>query len=111
MTHGGSGGLRAPTRTFWGWNANAAKKITVPTMIMVGEQDSLMNSNRDLFADSARRRKWFLSIACATHFVVWEKQRRVLYRASAEWCAPAGSRAQKPGTFAVNDAGRLQSPQ
>ena len=26
----GPGGLRAPTRTYWGWNANGAKKIALP---------------------------------------------------------------------------------
>lgn len=107
----GSGGLRAPTRTYWGWNANAAKKITVPTMIMVGEQDSLMNSNRDLFADLGASQKVFLSIACATHFVVWEKQRRVLYRASAEWLRTGRFAGAGTGTFAVNEGGRLQPPQ
>ncbi len=40
----GSGGLRAPTRTYWGWNANTAKKITVPVLMMVGEQDRLMEA-------------------------------------------------------------------
>ena len=47
----GPGGLRAPTRTYWGWNANAAKKIALPTLIMVGEQDDLMKSNLELFDD------------------------------------------------------------
>ena len=42
----GPGALRAPTRTYWGWNAAAAAKIKVPTLIMVGEEDDLMASNR-----------------------------------------------------------------
>ncbi len=71
-TWGSGGGLRAPTRTYWGWNANAAKKITVPTLVMVGEQDDLMKSNLELIDDLGAQKKVFMSIACATHFVVWE---------------------------------------
>ncbi len=104
----GSGGLRAPTRTYWGWNATAAKKITVPTMIMVGEQDSLMNSNLDLFEDLGTQQKVFLSIGCATHFVVWEKQRSVLYRASLEWLRSGRFSGSDDGTFMISEEGRLQ---
>ncbi|HWG06285.1 MAG TPA: hypothetical protein VG271_14845, partial [Beijerinckiaceae bacterium] len=81
----GPGGLRAPTRTYWGWNAKAARKIKAPTLIMVGEQDRLMTSNRDLFEDLASETKVFLSIANATHFMAWEKQRHVLHRGSLAW--------------------------
>ena len=94
----GSGGLRAPTRTYWGWNANAAKKITVPTLVMVGEQDGLMKSNLELIDDLGSSSKVFLSVACATHFVVWEKQRHVLYRASLEWLTAGTVNGAKDGT-------------
>ncbi|MGE0038648.1 MAG: alpha/beta fold hydrolase [Xanthobacteraceae bacterium] len=81
----GPGGLRAPTRTYWGWNANSAKKIALPTLIMAGEQDGLMKSNLELFEDLGSQQKVFLGIACGTHFMNWEKQRRVLHSASVDW--------------------------
>ncbi|MGH8639586.1 MAG: alpha/beta fold hydrolase, partial [Burkholderiales bacterium] len=81
----GPGGVRAPTRTYWGWNANGAKKITLPTLILVGEQDRLMKSNLELFDDLGSQQKVFLGVACATHFMNWEKQRRVLHSASIDW--------------------------
>lgn len=93
----GSGGLRAPTRTYWGWNATAAKKITIPTLIMVGEQDRLMASNLELFDDLGATRKSFLAIECATHFVVWERQRHVLYRASLDWLRSTVNGPQRIG--------------
>lgn len=88
----GNGGLRAPTRTYWGWNANTAKKITVPTLIMSGDQDRLTESNLQLFDDLGSAQKSFLLIECATHFVVWEQQRRVLFQASLDWLRRSGSR-------------------
>lgn len=106
----GSGGLRAPTRTYWGWNANAAKKITVPTLIMVGEQDGLMASNRDLFEDLGAQNKVFVSIACATHFVVWEKQRRILYRASLDWLRSGRVAGASTGSLNVGEDGAIQMP-
>ncbi len=56
----GPGGLRAPTRTYWGWNANGAKKITFPTLIMAGEQDDLTQSNLELLDDLGSQQKVFL---------------------------------------------------
>ena len=107
----GSGGLRAPTRTYWGWNATAAKKITVPTLIMVGEQDNLMKSNLELIDDLGASNKAFLSIACATHFVVWEKQRRVLYKASLDWLRNGRLNGRNAGNFHADERGAIHAKQ
>ena len=37
----GPGVMRAPTRTYWGWNAEEAQRIKVPTLVMLGEFDEL----------------------------------------------------------------------
>ncbi len=97
----GPGGLRAPTRTYWGWNATAAAKIQVPTLMMVGEQDDLLKSNLELFDDLGASRKVFVRIACGTHFINWERQREVLHRASLEWLTK--------GRFGGVDRGRLRA--
>lgn len=101
----GPGGLRAPTRTYWGWNANGARKVEVPTLIMVGEHDDLMTSNLALFEDLGARDKVFLSIAGGTHFMNWEKQRRVLHAASAEWLSGGALRGAASGVFRADEAG------
>jgi pimeloyl-ACP methyl ester carboxylesterase len=101
----GTGGLRAPTRTYWGWNAESAAKITVPTLLMVGEQDALTRSNQDLFDDLGAAKKVFVGIACATHFVVWERQSRVLHEASLDWLRNTSFRGATQGRFRADEKG------
>jgi pimeloyl-ACP methyl ester carboxylesterase len=103
----GPGGLRAPTRTYWGWNATAAGKINVPTLIMVGEEDNLLASNRHLHEDLGAADKTFLAIACATHFVGWEKQHGVLKRASLEWLDKGTLVGSRRGTFRADPEGNI----
>ena len=103
----GPGGLRAPTRTYWGWNANAAKKIAAPTLIMVGEQDDLTKSNLELFDDLGAQHKVFLGVACGTHFMNWEKQRRVLHKASIDWLSNGSLDGQTGGMFRADENARI----
>jgi pimeloyl-ACP methyl ester carboxylesterase len=103
----GPGGLRAPTRTYWGWNANGAKKIAFPTLIMVGEQDGLMPSNVELFEDLGSQQKVFLAIACGTHFINWETQRRVLHAASIDWLKNGSLGGATSGMFRADDNAKI----
>lgn len=103
----GPGGLRAPTRTYWGWNAASAAKIKVPTIVMVGEHDDLLGSNKELFADLGAEKKVFLSIACATHFANWEKQRRVLHAASLAWLKDTKLVKADTGFFRADENGKI----
>ena len=97
----GPGVLRAPSRTYWGWNAKSAAKLKAPTLIMVGEEDDLLASNVQLFEDHGAEKKLFVQVACATHFMNWERQRKVLHRASLEWLTK--------GTLDGADRGRLKA--
>ncbi len=81
----GPGGLRAPTRSYWGWNAKAANKIKVPALLMTGAQDDLLAANLYLMDDIGSQQKAFVRIECATHFAVWEYQRHVLHKTSLQW--------------------------
>jgi pimeloyl-ACP methyl ester carboxylesterase len=103
----GPGGLRAPSRTYWGWNANGAKKIEFPTLIMAGEQDDLTNSNVELFDDLGAQQKVFLGIACATHFMNWEKQRRVLHKASLDWLKNGSLGGQTSGMYRADENAQI----
>jgi pimeloyl-ACP methyl ester carboxylesterase len=102
-----TGGLRAPTRTYWGWNANGARKVLVPTLIMVGEQDDLTPSNLELFEDLGAKEKVFLGIACGTHFTNWEKQRRVLHHASADWLKSGSLQGATTGMFRADEKAQI----
>ncbi len=101
----GPGGLRAPTRTYWGWNANGAKKVQVPTLIMVGEHDALTRSNLELFDDLGAKEKVFLGIAGGTHFMNWEKQRRVLHKTSIDWLKNGSLGGATTGVFRADESG------
>jgi pimeloyl-ACP methyl ester carboxylesterase len=103
----GPGGLRAPTRTYWGWNANGAGKIAVPTLIVAGEQDRLTKSNLELFDDLGSQQKVFLGVACATHFMNWEKQRRVLHAASIDWLRNGSLGGATSGMFRADENARI----
>ena len=103
----GPGGLRAPTRTYWGWNAASAKKIKHPTLIMVGEQDALTKPNLELFDDLGAEHKVFLGVACGTHFMNWEKQRRVLHKASLDWLTNGSLGGAVSGTFRADENGQI----
>lgn len=103
----GPGGLRAPTRTYWGWNANGAKKVQVPTLIMAGELDRLMKSNLELFDDLGASEKVFLGVACGTHFMNWEKQRRVLHKASIDWLKNGSLAGATTGSFRADEKGDI----
>lgn len=82
----GSGVLRDPTRTYWGWNAEEARRLKVPTLVMVGEFDELnMSSNKDLYEDLGSDNKVFVSIPCGSHFLVWERNHSALHEASRQW--------------------------
>ena len=101
----GPGGLRAPTRTYWGWNANGAKKVQIPTLIMVGEHDALTRSNLELFDDLGTTEKVFLGVAGGTHFMNWEKQRRVLHKASIDWLKNGSLNNATAGIFRADENG------
>ena len=95
----GPGGLRAPSRTYWGWNARAAGRIDVPTLVMAGEYDRLLPSNRALYAALGAKRKAFIAIDGGSHFMAWEKQRRILHAASISWVEDGTVEGRPGGSF------------
>lgn len=95
----GPGVMRAPTRTYWGWNTEEAKRIKVPTLVMLGEFDELNASNKDLYQDLGTDNKVFISIACGSHFLVWEKNHGALHEASRQWLVNGTFNGSKRGEF------------
>lgn len=103
------GGLRGPTRSYWGWNAATAAGLRQPTLVMVGANDRLLAANRDLYRDLGSETKVLVEISCASHFAQWEMQRHLLHRLSREWLECATVENQAHGMFHADNVGRLRS--
>jgi pimeloyl-ACP methyl ester carboxylesterase len=95
----GPGVMRAPTRTYWGWNAEEAKRIKVPTLVMLGEFDELNPSNKELYQDLGTDNKVFVSIPCGSHFLVWESNHGALHEASRQWLTSGTFNGATRGEF------------
>jgi pimeloyl-ACP methyl ester carboxylesterase len=95
----GPGVMRAPTRTYWGWNAEEAKKIRIPTLVMLGEFDGLNPSNKELYQDLGSDDKVFVSIPCGSHFLVWEHNHSALHEASRQWLTHGTFNGARRGEF------------
>ena len=98
----GPGVMRAPTRTYWGWNAEEAGRIKVPTLVMLGEFDDLNPSNKELYEDLGAESKVFVSIACGSHFLVWEQNHILLHEASRQWLTNGSFNGANRGEFKMN---------
>jgi pimeloyl-ACP methyl ester carboxylesterase len=99
--------MRVPMRTNWGWNAVAAGKVEIPTLIMVGEFDGLLASNQELFEDLGTQNKVFIKLDCASHFAVWEKQHTVLQKASLDWLLHSSIKGVKLGKMRADKDGKI----
>jgi pimeloyl-ACP methyl ester carboxylesterase len=104
----GPGVMRAPVRTYWGWNRQAAQRIDIPVLIMIGVYDDLLPSNRALYADLATPNKMMLEIDCGSHFMVWETQHRILHEGSRSFLAGGGFRGETRGRFVIDHAGAMR---
>ena len=91
----------------WGWNREYAAKVTAPTLIMVGEEDFLLESGKQLYEDlTEAERKVLVTMECATHFAVWEStQYKFMHEASLEWFESTMFRGRPTGRFSVASGG------
>jgi pimeloyl-ACP methyl ester carboxylesterase len=103
----GWGGLRAPTRTYWGWTRKGAARFTHPVLVTVGEYDSLLASNIGLYGDIGTPHKAFLRIACASHFMMWERARHIQRRAVLEWLNDGTLEGHTTGMFHADEQGNI----
>ena len=91
----------------WGWNREYAAKVQAPTLILVGEQDRLLGPDEQLYEDlTGAGGRVLVTMACATHFAVWEKtQYRFMHEASREWLEHGAFRGHTAGRFSVGRNG------
>lgn len=104
------GVMRVRTAQYWGWNADFARRLTVPTLILVGKQDGLLKMGRSLYEDmTGTNHKVMVEMDCATHFALWEaSQYRFLHEASRIWLASGEFRGRQSGRVSVGVGGRLK---
>lgn len=97
------GVMRVRSASYWGWNEEAAAKISNPTLILIGEQDGLLPGAVSLYGDlSGIRNKAVVRMECATHFAVWEaSQYKFMQMASLEWLNEGTYRGNSIGEFKV----------
>ena len=69
-----------------GWNRAAAKRVTVPVLLVVGEHDPRFAREQPaLYADISSQEKLLVKVQCATHFLLFERNHKVVHRAFAEF--------------------------
>jgi pimeloyl-ACP methyl ester carboxylesterase len=100
----GIGVMRGRISTGFGWTQEMAAKVVTPTLIVVGEYDRL-KERRTVFEQIGSKDKVFINVACASHFMLWEKQRRVLHETSVEWLTGGRVKNVSRGEFRVDDKG------
>ena len=103
------GGLRGPSRTYWGWTAQGAAGLNLPVLVLVGECDRLLVNNIRLFNDIGTGHKAYLQIACASHFMMWERARHTQREAALEWLSDGTLQGATRGTFRADEVGRISA--
>jgi pimeloyl-ACP methyl ester carboxylesterase len=101
------GGLRGPTRTYWGWTRKAVGDFSTPVLVMVGENDRLLDSNIALYGYLGTSHKAFLRIPCASHFMMWERARHLQRRVAREWLDKGTLGGETCGMFRADVNGAI----
>src|SRR3989441_1802668 len=104
------GVMRVRSPFVWGWNRTTAARISVPMLIIVGEFDRQVEALAPHAVDSLYNtvpgaNKLLFKVQCAGHFMVWERQRRVLHHISKEWLKHCAMDKHTTEVFLVDTEG------
>jgi pimeloyl-ACP methyl ester carboxylesterase len=91
-----------------GWNQSYAVKITVPTFIIVGEDDANLVGGRQLYEDLPSEKKVLVTVPCASHFMLWEKQHNLLQWTSRRWVKWHSVEGISNGVFRATTEGTIE---
>lgn len=107
----GPGVRRAPQVTTWGWNAGMVAKTQTPTLMVTGEHDKQVPSERvrELYADLPSHQKVFIDLACSSHNAIWERNHLLLFRASLEWLTRGSVNGKQEGMLRLGYEGAKES--
>jgi pimeloyl-ACP methyl ester carboxylesterase len=95
----GPGVRRNVATTVWGWNADTAAKVQVPTLLVSAVHDVQVPAQdvKDLYASLGANQKALIDLGCASHLAVWEKNHTLLFQASLEWLASGSVKGTRDG--------------
>ena len=106
--------MRVRSPFLWGWNSSTASRIAVPALIIYGEFDTTAlippqttNASPLLYDAISQSNKLLFKVQCAGHFMVWERQRRVLHHISKDWLKHGAVEGFTNGRFLVDTEGNL----
>ena len=101
----GVGVMRGRISSQFNWTPQMAQKVDTPTVVVVGEFDRLAE-RRTVFDQLSSKKKVFVGVQCASHFMLWEKQRHVLHETSLEWFQKGTVKGAYKGIFNVDEQQR-----
>jgi pimeloyl-ACP methyl ester carboxylesterase len=101
----------------WGWTPPVASRVQVPTLLVFGEHDTEGTAqgfpvvvNTFLLYDTIpANSKLLFKVACAGHFMGWERQRKVVHHLSKQWLKHGSIDGLTSGKFFI-DADRNMVP-
>jgi pimeloyl-ACP methyl ester carboxylesterase len=100
------GVMRAPNRMNYGWR-KTVPQIKAPTLILLGEFDNF-ERRHDAWKALTVKHKAFLKIACGSHYLQYERQRKVVHAASKEWLLHGTVNGKHEGYFSADREGKIQ---
>jgi pimeloyl-ACP methyl ester carboxylesterase len=104
---GGPGFVRGPVRTNALWTPDMAASLEAPLLVIAGEFDQ-PDTRRQSYEQAGSDDKVFVLVDCASHFMLWEKQRHALHEASIEWLRDGTYQGESTGTFHVGENGDVE---
>ena len=102
----GVGVMRGRISSQFNWTPEMAQKVDTPTVVVVGEFDR-MAERKSVFDQLSSKKKVFVGVQCASHFMLWEKQRHILHETSLEWFQKGTVKGASKGVFKVDEQQRF----
>ena len=98
---GEDGLMRSPSRTRADLPTMMLREVEAPLLVMTGEFDR-PDERRTFYDQAGSTDKVLIQAACASHFVPYEKPRKVLHDASLEWLRDGTFQGETSGVFNVD---------
>lgn len=100
------GVMRAPSRMNYGWRENVSK-IKAPTLIVLGEFDNF-EKRQDSWKALTVKDKVFVKVACGSHYLQYENNRKVLHEATVEWLRNGTLKGLRSGMLSADANGNIR---
>lgn len=104
----GPGVVRRPTTSDrFRWPAELVPAFTAPTLLLVGALDTEVRpeSVRWLHDDMGAEQKVLVTLACGSHYVVYERVHDILHEASRQWMTTGRYRGESRAVFDLDRHG------